>query len=153
MSVRRPYAAYARVALLVVLAMVVGGCVAPAFDEGAYHQNGVAALKSALSQTRTSALALQARLDGRVTAQAADTMVTDCEDAIGPIEASYENVDPASSRQDPQRMAVTALLGSASAGLTEARIAVRRGDVAGMRSAMAQLDAVSDALERAGQRS
>jgi aromatic ring-cleaving dioxygenase len=63
--------------------------VAPSTDSGAFTANGSAALGSALSETRTSALALRARLGERVTQQLADVVVTGNEEAMGPIVDSF----------------------------------------------------------------
>lgn len=142
-----------RVSAVVALSAVaaLGGCVAPALDSGAFTANGAAALDSALSETRTSALAVQSRLDGRVTHQMADVVVTGSEEALGPIEASFGNVDAPARPDDALRAKVVGLLGESADALTAARIAVRREDRPAMANAVEELNRLSDELESAGE--
>jgi hypothetical protein len=123
--------------------------VAPSTDSGAFTANGSAALGSALSETRTSALALRARLGERVTQQLADVVVTGNEEAMGPIVDSFAVVDAPAERDDAVRGRVMALLDRASDAITSARIAVRRDDRESMGSAATELEQVAEALESA----
>ena len=134
-----------------VSAALLSGCVAPALDSGAFTANGAAALGSALSETRTTALVVQSRLDGRVTHQVADVVVTDSEDALGPIQASFANVDAPSRADDALREKVTTLLDASEAAVTAARIAVRREDRKAMAAAVSRLNQVATRLETAEQ--
>jgi hypothetical protein len=136
--------------LLVLFAVaILGGCVAPAFDDGAYRANATAALRSALSEARTAVIALDARLADKVTQAFADTVVTGAESALGPIQDSFRSPDPSSRAVDPLRKKVLDLLSSTADELAVARIAVRRDDPAGMRQARNDLDQLGNALQRA----
>jgi hypothetical protein len=136
--------------LLVLFAVaILGGCVAPAFDDGAYRANATAALGSALSEARTAVIALDARLADKVTQAFADTVVTGAESALGPIQDSFGSPDPSSRAVDPLRKKVLDLLASTADELSLARIAVRRDDPAGMRAARDRLDRLGDTLQRA----
>lgn len=137
----------ARTALLTALAL--GGCVTPALDHGAYLENARGALESAVSETATAALAVQARLDDRSTNPYTDTVVTDAEKALGPIEASFGGVDPPTSVDDRLRDSTMDHLGAAADALAAARVAVRRDDPAALRAAVDELDAVTDELDGA----
>jgi hypothetical protein len=134
-------------ALLAALAL--GGCVTPALDRGAYLENARSALESAVSETATATLALRARLDDRSTNPYADTVITDAEKALGPIEASFGGVDPPTSADDRLRDSTMDHLGAASDALASARVAVRRDDPAAMRAAADELDAVTEELNAA----
>lgn len=139
-----------RLALVAVLAVpALGACVAPALDSGAFQQNAVAALGSALSEARTAALAVQARLDDRVTNPYVDTVVTESESALGPIEDSFGNVDPPTRADDALRVRVTTMLSDTADALSSARIAVRREDRPGMRASVRELTRLGDELEKA----
>lgn len=141
-----------RVAVAVLIAaLVFGGCVSPAFDSGAFKANGAGALDSALSETRTSALMVQSRLEGRVTHQAADVVVTESEEAMGPVQDSFGNVDAPSRADDALRARVVDLLDQAASAITAARVAVRRDDRPAMSRAVAQLNRVADQLDAVGQ--
>ena len=131
--------------------LLTTGCVSPAFDSGAFAANGAAALDSALSETRTTALVVAARLAGRVTHQAADVVVSQGEDAMGPVQDSFGKVDAPSRADDALRSRVVDLLDQAASAITAARVAVRREDRAAMVRAVTQLDRVADQLDSAVQ--
>jgi hypothetical protein len=138
------------VSLLLAL-FAVTGCVAPSFDSGAFRQNAVAALGSALSEARTAALAMQARLDERVTNAYVDTVVTEDESAMGPIEDSFGSVDPPTRVDDALRDRVSKMLSDTADALSAARIAVRRDDRAGMRTTIRELTRLGNELDKAQQ--
>jgi hypothetical protein len=132
----------------ITLALVLAGCVTPALDRGAYLQNAKSALESGMSETRTAQLAAEARLAGNATRAFADTLITDSEGALGPIQQSFGGVDPASRADDELRTRVLEVLGEAEDALAMARIAVRRDDAKGLHEAVGELHRVSENLER-----
>jgi hypothetical protein len=134
-----------------VLTLLAGGCVAPAFDSGAFHRNAIQALDSAVSVTRTAAVVVDNHLAGRVMRPYADTVVTDSEDALGPVQHSFDTVDPPTSADAKLRDDVDGLLSDAGDALSKVRIALRRGDSAGMRQGIADLTAVADRMEKASE--
>ena len=86
-----------RIVATAALVGVLTGCVAPALDSGAFRDNAIAALDSAVSDTRTAAMALQNLLVDRIPRPYADTVVTQSEQSIGPVEDSFGSVDPPST--------------------------------------------------------
>jgi hypothetical protein len=82
-----------------------------------------------------------------VTNPYADTVVTDSESALGPIEDSFGTVDPPQRADDRLRDEVTTVLGDAADACAAARIAVRRDDKDAMRSAAEDLREVADRME------
>lgn len=146
----RSTGARARLAAFVAAGVLVsGGCVAPALDTGAYRQNAVAALESARSEARSAALAVEARLGDRLTQQYATTLLTDHDEALGPIEDSFGNVDPPRPADDQVRDEVMSLLGDTADAFAAARISVRRNDSAQMRTAVAELTDLADRMDHA----
>ncbi len=141
-----PAARHAVVATVLGCALAVGGCVAPAFDSGAFKHNAIAALGAASSEARVGALAVQGKLDDRLTQPYVDTVVTASEKSLGPIQDSFGTVDAPSTSDDALRAEVTGLLSDAQDALTAARIAVRRHDEAAMRDSLVKLGAVADRL-------
>lgn len=137
---------------LVLLALLVAGCVAPALDSGAFRRNAVGALDSAVSETRTAALTLRQHLAGKVVRTYADTVVTDSEDALGPVEDSFGTVDPPTSADEKLRDDVGRLLSEAGDALSAARIALRKGDATGMGKSLADLTSLADRMEQASER-
>lgn len=130
-------------------AAALSGCVAPAIDSGAFTKNAGRALTSTLSETRTAHLVVSQLLSDKITGPAADTSLSNAEDAIGPISASFGKVQPPNPRDDSLRRRVLTLIEDASSAIADARIAARRGDIAGLRSARAGLDSVSSDIEKA----
>lgn len=137
--------------LLLAGTLVLGGCVAPAFDSGAFHRNAIQALDSAVSETRAAALAVKQQLAGRVARPYADTVVTDSEDALGPVEDSFGTVDPPTPADEKLRDDVGGLLSDAADALSTARIALRRGDTTGMTKSLADLTSLADRMEKASE--
>jgi len=127
-------------------------CVAPALDSGAFQRNAIEALDSAVSDTRTGAVAVEGLLEGRLTRPFADTVVTQSEDAIGPVEDSFGSVDPPGSRDVRLRKDVGDLLSDAGDALADARIALRHGDRTGMAQSVIRLRVLADRLEARAER-
>ena len=135
-----------------LLACLLSGCVAPALDSGAYQRNAIRALDSAVSDARTGALAVENLLRERLTRTYADTVVTESEEAIGPVEDSFGSVDPPSAADVRLRDEVGGLLSDTGDALADARIALRRDDRGRMRTSMAQLRALADRMEARSER-
>ena len=106
-------------------------------------------MSSAVSEARSAAQALRADLAGKLTVAYANTVITQSESAIGPIEDSFGNVDPPGPPEDEVRVAVMSLLGDTSDACASARIAVRRGDREQMRVTAAELTRLADRMEHA----
>ncbi|HET7475434.1 MAG TPA: hypothetical protein VFJ97_05355 [Dermatophilaceae bacterium] len=126
-------------ALTLGLALLLGGCVVPARSAGHYRDDATAAVQSAQSEAQTVALVLAQVDRRRVTDQAAEVVVSEAEDAIAPLEASFGSVQPPSPALDPVRAAVMTALGDADDAIAAARIALRRDDAAGRAAAAGQL--------------
>jgi rRNA processing protein Gar1 len=125
--------------------------VAPAFDSGAFTHNAIEALDSAQSESTTAALALRARLDDKLPQPYVDNVVTDSEQAIGPIQDSFGSVDPPIRADNQLRDAVSRLLGDTADALAAARIAVRQHDESGMRQSATDLEKLAQQLEQKSQ--
>lgn len=130
------------------LSVALSGCVTPALDSGAFRQNARGAVGSGLSETSTAALVVEQVLADRVTDAVADTSLSNCEDAIGPIEDSFGKVQPPHGRDDSLRTDVLNTLGDADTAIADARIAARRDDTEGLQQALTDLDAVITDFEQ-----
>ena len=139
-----------RLALVAASSLLVGACVVPASTDADYRTDASEALESASSETRTAQLALQQWLDGNMPDNYADVVVTDSEGAMGPIQVSFGGVDPPDRTVDTVRDHVTDQLSDAESAIAEARIALRRGDRAGVRESVTALDKIASALEESG---
>ncbi len=134
------------------LAGTLSACVAPALDSGAYERNAIQALDSGVSDTRTGAMALQNLLARRIPRPYGDTVVTDSEKSLGPVEDSFGAVDPPSPADERLRDVVVALLSDAGDALAEARIAVRHDDRADMATSMNTLRVLANRMELLSER-
>ena len=132
----------------VAACLALSGCVAPALDTGAFEHNAIGALESGVSTARVAALALDARVGDRITLAYADTVVTEAEEAIGPVEASFGSVDPPDPTLDQLRSAVLDQLGDTGDLLADARIAVRRGDSDAMATLAGEPRRTADAMDQ-----
>ena len=149
----RPPLRLCRAAVSAIGALVLCcACVAPATDSGAYRRNAINALDSAVSETRTAALAVQTHLEGRAAAPFTDTVVTASEEGLGPIEDSFGAVDPLTADDENLRQSVMSLLSDASDHLSAARIALRSDDTPAMRESIADLRHTADEMEEASQK-
>ncbi|MBA4083980.1 hypothetical protein N5P18_06120 [Janibacter terrae] len=136
------------VATTIGVVLALTGCVTPAFDSGAFRQNARGAVGSGLSETATAELVVRQVLQDRVTDAVADTSLSGCEDAIGPIEDSFGKVQPPHRRDDPLRSDVLSALGDADEAIADARIAARRHDTSGLRQALHDLEATVRKFEK-----
>jgi hypothetical protein len=136
---------------LAVTAFSLAGCVAPPHDDSAFRGDARTALESATSDTRTAELALRHWLGGDVTKPYADVVVTDAEGALGPVADVFAGLDPPTPAADRLRQQVLDLLADAQAATEDGRIALRRSDAGGVRSALDELDRVGTSLESAGE--
>jgi hypothetical protein len=89
---------------------------------------------------------VQARLGDQATRAYADVVVTQSEQGIAPIEASFGGVQPPGPADDDLRDSVLDALGAAADALAHARIAVRRDDPEAMRQARDELTAATTKL-------
>lgn len=143
----------ARWALVLALSSLLSltGCVSTALDHGAYQKNAERALGSCLTAARTAQLTIEQYLGGGATRAYANTVLTQSEDAIGPVQASFGTVQPPSTREDQLRTDVLSLLSDTGDTLSDARIAIRRDDKDGLRTAVRSLTELSDKLDKAQQ--
>ena len=140
----------AAAALLVTLTLA--GCVhSPEGDPTAYRAEAAATLDAATSPLGTTQLTLQAVLADRIFGTSADDTVTTAETALDSLASSFGALQPprgADSVRDQAQQALSTALDAVSA----ARIAIRRGDRAGARSALGDVRAASAQVERLQQR-
>lgn len=132
--------------LIVLTALLLCGCVAPAPNSGAFRENARGAVESAISETSTAALVVRQTLRDNMTGPASDTALSNAEDAMGPIEDSFGKVQPPRSSDDALRDRVIRQLGDAEDAIAAARIASRRNDVPALRRALRALTTALVAL-------
>ena len=91
-------------------------------------------------------------LSDRLVRPYADTVVTQSEDDIGPVQDSFGSVDPPTEADEKLRDHVGGLLSDAGDALAAARIALRNDDRAGMARSVRNLRSVAAEMERTSER-
>ena len=147
---RRRLAAFGVTAGL-VLSLILGlaGCGDP--DQQMLSE-GARSAREAVSGVRTAQLAAQSLLDGRIWAQPATVMVTDSEDALGLVATTFDARQPETDESRQTYELYSEALANAADGVTELRIALRRGDLETVRQQVGQLDKTAEQLEQLGER-
>jgi hypothetical protein len=135
-----------RIAAPLLLVVAISGCVTPARDDPQYRAKALAAVKAASSEVATAQMATGQRLRHRAFGTYADEVVTGDENALGSISAAFTAVQPPSHAADSIQDAVTGALSDAEDAVTQARVAIRRSDPAGMAAALHELGSVADDL-------
>lgn len=133
--------------VLTAVCLGLTACVAPAWDDAAYRDDATKAVQSALSQTRTALMVVNRTLDGDATRAYADVVISASEDAFGPIQDSFDSVQPPNRAEDALRDRVDALLSGATDAVARARLALRRGDTGGLTAARADLTHAAGRLQ------
>ena len=145
---RRGHAVRRAITGLVALGLAgcLAGCVTPARNDAQYRAKALAAVEAASSEVATARLTVTQRLDRRVTGPYADEVVTANETALGSVQNAFGAVQPPGPASDGTHDAVTDVLSAAADAVTHARIAVRRGDDAGLREAAGELGSAAREL-------
>ena len=126
---RRPL----RLAVVLCLAMLTG-CVAnvtgPARTTGTYTHKAAATAAEASSAVATAAEGATAGAEGNAMFPYLSILLADAEDALGAATTTFESIQPPTDEAVAIRDELTDLLDTASGDVSEARIAIRRGDAA-----------------------
>jgi hypothetical protein len=140
---RRGVAAVALAGLLICLT----GCVSPARDQPQYRQKAVQTLEAAAGEVATSLLALEQYERRKTFSAYADEVITSDENTAGSISTAFGSVQPPDHTSDEVRKGVMTQLSAAGDAIADARIAVRREDKPGMRTAADELRSAANGLE------
>lgn len=125
--------------------LVLSGCVSPAFGPDSYRGKAEQAVGAAVSEVATAQLVVEQVLRGRLPKPYADESVSASEDALGSISDSFGAVQPPTESDEIQEE-VSALLDEAASSVTDARIAVRRGDRVALEALVDELRQLAEQL-------
>jgi hypothetical protein len=130
-----------QVACVVVLGSCLSlvACAAPVPDYGAYRH---AALQTAVamgSDLASGQLAAQLGLQGKSFSAFTDGNVTDAENDANSVDSTFSSRQPPDARSDALRQKMDQALSDATSALTDLRVAVRMGDPAQVRKAIAEV--------------
>jgi hypothetical protein len=121
-------------------------CVSPAADSAGYRGKTGHAAERMAGLVRSARLAAQLDLDGKMLRTLTDDVVSSMEQDAGSIVSQYDSVQPPNAAMIALRTKADDALQPAESNLEQLRIAVRRGDRAGMRKAVASLAKSADML-------
>jgi hypothetical protein len=137
-------------AALLAVALLAAGCAGPAAEDASYRSLAATSVQAAASQVATAQTVVTLLVDGDTWTPYADQTVSGAETALGSISSDFGSAQPPPG-SDRVRTRVSTLLTDAEDAAASARIAVRRGDTAGLQSAEQDLRRVSAQLAAAEQ--
>ncbi|MFL6130253.1 MAG: hypothetical protein ACJ73E_14460 [Mycobacteriales bacterium] len=136
----------------VLLVLALAGCVGPAGTPAGYEAKAGQAAAEGLSHLRTALLTVRTSVDGQLPAAYEETVLVDAEEGVGSVRASFDSIQPpADPGSDRLRAELDTLLADAGDGVTDLRIAARRGDPAQLAATARKLTPVADELEAFGE--
>jgi hypothetical protein len=136
----------AGIALLVAVAACSSHPVGPARTFASYEGKATTTAESALSAVETVRLAAGAGADGHATGPYLGEVVSDQEEALSSLQGTFGSIQPPDGRADRLRSELDDLLVASLDHVTDVRVAVRRGELAGLGTTARPLDADADAL-------
>ena len=132
MVASRNRSARSRAALALVGLLALAGCVAnatgPARTTGTYSHKAAATAAVASSAVATASMAAQSGADDHATFPYLSVLVADAEDTLGSASSTFASIQPPSTEADAIRAELTSMLDEAADTVSEARVAIRRGD-------------------------
>jgi hypothetical protein len=149
-STRKRLRRQIRVALAIAcVAISASGCfVAPATSVGDYRNKAANSAEAMVGFIASASRAAQLDLQHRSGFALTDDVVTDAEGDAGSVVNAFDSRQPPNEASSRLKDEIDDPLDAASSGLTDLRIAVRRGDVSAIRSALVDLAAPDRKLER-----
>jgi hypothetical protein len=123
-----------------LLLAALASCVSPALDANSYRDKVTHSAESMGGIVRSAVLAARLDVDGKMLSTVTDTVVSQSEQDAQSVVTALDSVQPPDAGSIKVRSDADAVLQAASNGLSDLRIAVRRGDEASMRDVLAQLE-------------
>jgi hypothetical protein len=114
-------------------------CAAPVPDDGAYRHAALLTSMAMVSDLATGQLAAQLGLRGSSFPAFTDGNVTDAENDADSVNSTFSSRQPPDARSDALRQKMLQALSDGTSALTDLRVAVRMGDRAQVRRALAEV--------------
>jgi hypothetical protein len=139
------------VTALAAAALAIGlcaGCVTPAPTTDVFEAKAGLTAQDANSSAATAVLAVRTYESGKLTPQALEVLLEECEDGLGSVTSTFDSVQPPDTdAADALRSQLDDLLADAGDATSTLRIAARRGDTGTLREAAGSLQQVTDRLD------
>jgi hypothetical protein len=131
-------------------ALALGACsphpVGPARTYASYEAKATTTAESARSAVETVRLAATAGAEGKGTGPFLGQVVSDQEEALAGVQGTFGSIQPPDGRADELRSTLDELLTSALGHVVDVRVAIRRGQLAGLDEVAAPLRDDADRL-------
>lgn len=121
------------------VSLLLSACVTPAVNADGYRGKVKQSAKKMTGIVGAARLAAQLDLDGKMLRTLTDNVVTDAENDAESVVTSLDSVQPPDQGSVQLRSDADDVLQNAASQLADLRIAVRRGDQAGMRTTIGDL--------------
>ena len=132
---RRKFACVAALGSCLLLA----ACAAPVPDDGAYRHAALQTSMAMVSALASGQLAAQLGLRGSSFPAFTDGNVTNAENDADSVNSTFTSRQPPDARSDALRQKMAQALSDGTSALTDLRVAVRMGDRAQVRKALAEV--------------
>lgn len=119
--------------------LLLAACAAPVPDDGAYRHAALQTSIAMVSDLASGQLAAQIGLRGNSFSPFTDGNVTDAEDDADSASSTFTSRQPPDARSDALREKILQALSDGTSALTDLRVAVRMGDQAQVRKALAEV--------------
>lgn len=119
--------------------MLLTACAAPVPDDGAYRHAALQTSMAMVSALASGQLAAQLGLRGNSFSTFTDGNVTDAENDADSVNSTFTSRQPPDARSDALRQKMMQALSDGTGALTDLRVAVRMGDRAQVRKALAEV--------------
>lgn len=119
--------------------MLLTACAAPVPDDGAYRHAALQTSMAMVSALASGQLAAQLGLRGNSFSMFTDGNVTDAENDADSVNSTFTSRQPPDARSDALRQKMMQALSDGTGALTDLRVAVRMGDRAQVRKALAEV--------------
>ena len=129
----------ARAAVVLSSCLLLVACAGPVPDEGAYRHAALQTSMAMVSALASGQLAAQLGLRGNSFSPFTDGTVTDAENDAGSVNSTFSSRQPPDDRSDALRQKMLQALSDGTSALTDLRVAVRMGDRAQVRRALAEV--------------
>ena len=119
--------------------LLLAACAAPVPDDGAYRHAALQTSMAMVSALASGQLAAQTGLRGNSFSPFTDDNVTNAENDADSVNSTFSSRQPPDDRSDALRQKMLQALSDGTSALTDLRVAVRMGDRAQVRKALAEV--------------
>ncbi|MEY2450966.1 MAG: hypothetical protein QOD92_540 [Acidimicrobiaceae bacterium] len=131
--------------------MLLSACVGSARGETDYRKKAVATTEHVRSSLRTAQLAIQAAAEDDAFGPFLARVISQAEDDASSALNGFDTIQPPSEAADDLRDEVEQIASDAIDLISDARVAIRRGDIDGLTALAEPITAAGDTLEQFGQ--